>query len=226
MHTSLYLHQQVPEDGLTLFEAKSWVKGLLGRSPYLAKLFSVDFKFGELSSYARQTISPMTQFEMGLVTLPDLKYRSAKDAVRFRKLLHPDFKLTIHERAMGSGADDPLKPDYSRFLPKSKTRTLTNVVPLEHGHLTNLTVGFIRKLSFLRTCIVEEPSRMTANAAGASILVCCCCLLCLTAGAPVRYFDALSNQASKLLPELAGEAKSGLSSKKESIFRRQKRGAR
>ena len=151
----------MPEDGLTLFEAKSWVKGLLGRSPYLAKLFSVDFKFGELSSYARQTISPMTQFEMGLVTLPDLKYRSAKDAVRFRKLLNPDAKLSIHERALGLGADDPLKPDYSRFLHKSKTRTLTNVVPLEHGHLTNLTVSFTFELFYQVDMLLHDNNKGT-----------------------------------------------------------------
>ena len=130
----------MPADGLTLFEAKSWVKGLVGRSPYLARLFGVDFKYGELSSYQRQTAVPTKQFEMGLVTLPDLKYQAAKAGVRFKKLLHPDQKLTIHERALGFGADDPLKPDYSRFLPKKKKRTLTNVVPLEHGHLTNTTV--------------------------------------------------------------------------------------
>jgi hypothetical protein len=130
----------VPEDGLTLFEAKRWVRGLLGKSPYLAKLFGVDFKFGELSAYARQTATPVVQFEMGLVTLPDLKYHAAKAAVQFRKLLHSDAKLSVHERALALGADDPLKVDYSRFLPKSKTRTLTNVVPLEHGHLANLTV--------------------------------------------------------------------------------------
>ena len=64
--------------------------------------------------------------------------------MRFRRLLHPDAKLTVHERALALGADDPLKPDYSRFLPKKKKRTLTNVVPLEHGHLTNLTVGWLR----------------------------------------------------------------------------------
>ena len=33
-----------------------------------------------------------------------------------------------------------MKTDYSRFLPKKKQRTLTNVVPLEHGHLTNTLV--------------------------------------------------------------------------------------
>ena len=74
--------KQVPEDGLTLFEAKSWVKGLLGRSPYLAKLFGVAFRFSELSSYQRQTATMATQFEMGLVALPDLKYHAAKEAVR------------------------------------------------------------------------------------------------------------------------------------------------
>lgn len=130
----------MPEDGLTLFEAKKWVKSLLGKSPYLAQLFGVDFQFGELSAYARHAATGVAQFEMGLVALPDLKYRAAKDAVTFRPLLHPDAKLAVHEKALALGADDPLKCDYSRFLPRAKARQLTNVVALEHGHLANLTV--------------------------------------------------------------------------------------
>jgi hypothetical protein len=37
------------------------------------------------------------------------------------------------------GEDDPLKPDYSRFLKAAKRRNLvSNAVPLMHGHLGSL----------------------------------------------------------------------------------------
>jgi hypothetical protein len=75
-----------------------------------------------------------------LIALPDLRYHYARTAVRFRPLLSSDNKLLIHERALGMGADDPLKPDYSRFLPTKASRNISNVVPLEHGHIANTLV--------------------------------------------------------------------------------------
>lgn len=77
---------------------------------------------------------------MGLIALPDLRYHYARTAVRYRPLLSSDSKLVIHERAFGMGADDPLKPDYSRFLPTKASRNISNVVPLEHGHIANILV--------------------------------------------------------------------------------------
>lgn len=35
------------------------------------------------------------------------------------------------------GEDDPLKPDYSRFLRSAKKSSFSNAVPLRHGHLEN-----------------------------------------------------------------------------------------
>lgn len=56
------------------------------------------------------------QFERGMMTLTDLKYHLAKVLLAPRPLLLSDAKALIHERALSKGADDPLKPDYSRFI--------------------------------------------------------------------------------------------------------------
>ena len=36
---------------------------------------------------------------------------------------------------MSMGENDPLKPDYSRFISQPKKKGYSKVVPLEHGHL-------------------------------------------------------------------------------------------
>lgn len=43
----------------------------------------------------------------------------------------------MHDRAVAMGDDDPLKPDYSRFLRSAKKTLFSNAVPLQHGHLEN-----------------------------------------------------------------------------------------
>merc|ERR1711988_1291903 len=64
--------------GLTLFEAKIWVGSLVSKSPYLASLFGTHWEHGELGAYQRQMIGMVHQFEMGMISLPDLKYHAAK----------------------------------------------------------------------------------------------------------------------------------------------------
>lgn len=45
----------------------------------------------------------------------------------------------MHDRALAMGDDDPLKPDYSRFLHSDKKKSFSNAVSLRHGHLENLS---------------------------------------------------------------------------------------
>jgi hypothetical protein len=92
-----------------------------------------------MSIFQRQIMHPSRQYEIGLISMPDLKYHCAKAALDYKPCLDPINKALIHERALAMGADDPNKADYSKFLPKKKRRVQSNVVPLEHGHLTNLT---------------------------------------------------------------------------------------
>ena len=103
-------------------------------------LFGADWAYGELSAFVRQQVACVHAFEMGLIGVPDLKYHVARAMVAYRPALLGERKLQMHERALAQGQDDPLKPDYSRFLPKKRRRVLSNIVPLEHGHLTNLRV--------------------------------------------------------------------------------------
>jgi hypothetical protein len=66
-------------------------------------------------------------------------HRAAREAIRYRPELHPERVATLHERALSMGEDDPLKPDYSRFLKAAKRRNLvSNAIPLVHGHLGSL----------------------------------------------------------------------------------------
>jgi hypothetical protein len=53
---------QRPQDGLTLFEAKSWLKALASKSPYLSVLFGIEYQFAELSSFARQVMRVVTPY--------------------------------------------------------------------------------------------------------------------------------------------------------------------
>lgn len=43
----------------------------------------------------------------------------------------------MHDRALSMGDDDPMKPEYSRFLRSEKKPSFSNAIPLHHGHLSN-----------------------------------------------------------------------------------------
>ena len=88
----------------------------------------------------------------------DVKYHIAQDAARYRPQLFTENKLTLHERAFARGSDDPLKSDYSRFLPKSSSRSLSKIVPLKHGHLANLTV-YEHNIAFRCACLLQNAYR-------------------------------------------------------------------
>ncbi|KAH8092953.1 hypothetical protein JL720_5123 [Aureococcus anophagefferens] len=152
--------QRVATDGLgmTLYEAQDWLVHLVANSTFLSGLFNVKFAFGELSAYQRQKIPVVRLFELGLLRPADVKYHIAQDAARYRPQLFTENKLTLHERAFARGSDDPLKSDYSRFLPKSSSRSLSKIVPLKHGHLANLTV-YEHNIAFRCACLLQNAYR-------------------------------------------------------------------
>ena len=126
--------------GMTQYEAQTFAMNFVSTSSFLTTLFNAQWKYGEMSTYMRQVMTPARQYEVGLIAMPDLKYHMARDFLRYRPALDPIQKALIHERALAMGADDPMKPDYSKFLPKKKRNKASNVIPLEHGPtLTNLT---------------------------------------------------------------------------------------
>lgn len=62
------------------------------------------------------------------------------DRSRYHPQLQPSNKRRIHELAMNSGVEDPLRVDYRQMIKKgpSKPQAYLQVEPLHHGHLTNL----------------------------------------------------------------------------------------
>ncbi|CAM9295176.1 unnamed protein product [Chrysoparadoxa australica] len=126
------------KEGMTTYEVKKWLAvGMAARSLELSEIFGADWSYGQLSSLMRLSIGKVHQFEMGLLTLMDLKYTIAREQIKYKPHLQSEHKQGLHDRAMAMGDDDPLKPDYSRFL-KSKVRSLfSDAVPLKHGHLGN-----------------------------------------------------------------------------------------
>lgn len=128
-----------PQQGMTIYEAKQWLKGVLSRSRALCDLLGCTWENAELSTFQRQQTMPVHQFETGMLTITDLKYHLGRSALQYCVNLSSDNKMTMHERALAKGADDPLKFDYSRFLPSKKGKTLSKVVVLNHGHLMALS---------------------------------------------------------------------------------------
>lgn len=61
----------------------------------------------------------------------------ARALIKPQKCLQKDNVQAIHDRAVAMGDDDPLKPDYSRFLRSGKKTAFSNATPLQHGHLEN-----------------------------------------------------------------------------------------
>lgn len=135
---TFYMEGIDPQQGMTIYEAKEWLRTLTSRSRAIAALLDCTWQNAELSTFQRQSMPGLHQYEKGILTITDLKYYLAHAAIIFRPLLSSDNKLAMHERAMARGAEDPLKPDYSRFLPKQSKKTLAQVVPLVHGHLGSL----------------------------------------------------------------------------------------
>jgi hypothetical protein len=125
---------------MPFFQFEQWLLHVIKKSRTLAELFNVPWEFEQLSEFQRQQMDCVHQYEIGMIHMIDLKYRLSRELVRYRPQLSPDRKEEVHELALGMGRDDPLKPDYSKFLKKKRRRGYSNVIPLEHGHLGNLTV--------------------------------------------------------------------------------------
>jgi hypothetical protein len=124
--------------GMPYFEWQSWLLHVISKSKALSELFDSPWEFEQISRYQRQNMNCCHQYELGLIHMIDLKYHVSRELVIYRRQLAPDAKEEAHELALGQGADDPLKPDYSKFLKKKKRRGWSNVIPLDHGHLHNL----------------------------------------------------------------------------------------
>ncbi|EQC27731.1 hypothetical protein SDRG_14482 [Saprolegnia diclina VS20] len=129
-----------PPQGLTWRDFKRFSKDEVERSQLLARFFRVPWRLSGWSRLQTQTIAPLHQFELGAISLSDLKFTLAKQHLRPRMALVPHRMEILHIRALAMGANDPLKADYSKYLKSRKTKVLSNVVPLDHGAYRNLLV--------------------------------------------------------------------------------------
>lgn len=125
-------------NGMTNVEFERYWTQLISRSRYLSELLGVPWKFDQLSRFVVQHMSAVHQYKLGLMNVNDLKYAIARQAITVRPELSRWQKDVIHERALAMGENDPLKTDYSKYLPKRRTKLLSKVVPLDHGGFRNL----------------------------------------------------------------------------------------
>jgi len=123
---------------LTLLDFTKWSKDLIVRNEDLSDAFRVSWKFSTLSDFERRGMAHVHKYRQGMVTLQELQYLIAKDAVSYRPQLTLKQRRLMHERAMSMGEDDPTKPDYSKYMPKAKGQYFdTKMRPLRHERLHN-----------------------------------------------------------------------------------------
>ncbi|KAE9323008.1 hypothetical protein PF008_g17466 [Phytophthora fragariae] len=124
--------------GMTLHEFNSYCIETIEGSKYLCELLGHPWKYQQLSRFVVQQMSTIHQYRLGLININDLKYALARQLTQPREELSQWKKAIIHERALAMGENDPLKTDYSKYLPRRRAKLLSNVVPLDHGGYRNL----------------------------------------------------------------------------------------
>ncbi|EGZ23842.1 hypothetical protein PHYSODRAFT_311063 [Phytophthora sojae] len=126
------------KNGMTLHEFNKYCVETIEGSKYLCELLGHPWKYQQLSRFVVQHMSAIHQYRLGLININDLKYALARQMTQPREELSQWKKAIIHERALAMGENDPLKTDYSKYLPRRQAKLLSNVVPLDHGGYRNL----------------------------------------------------------------------------------------
>ncbi|KAH7476880.1 EIN3-binding F-box protein 1 [Phytophthora ramorum] len=124
--------------GMTLHEFTKYCFETIEGSKYLCELLEHPWKYQRLSRFVVQHMSSIHQYRLGLINVNDLKYALARQLNQPREELSQWKKSIIHDRALAMGENDPLKTDYSKYLPKRRAKLLSNVVPLDHGGYRNV----------------------------------------------------------------------------------------
>eukprot|EP00903_Cladosiphon_okamuranus_P019664 g18076.t2 len=63
--------------GMTNYEVKSWMAGVVARSPRLSDIFGWNWSFGQMSTVMRCKMSMVHEFELGMISMVDLKHKAA-----------------------------------------------------------------------------------------------------------------------------------------------------
>ncbi|RHY07672.1 hypothetical protein DYB36_000855 [Aphanomyces astaci] len=125
---------------VTTFEFVSITTDAIQRSKYLSTILRVPWKYQHVSRVQQQAMSALRQFECGLISASDLKYRLARQSIQSAPRGGSSAKEALHVRALAMGSNDPLKADYSKYLKHRRRKVLSNVVPLDHACYKNLIV--------------------------------------------------------------------------------------
>lgn len=129
---------QMLSDEILYYQYEEWISGLIRRSKGLSDFFWVSWEFDKFSDLQLQTMSCIHKYEIGLLSANTMKYLLQKDSNKYWPQLDSENKMAIHEKAMELGANDPTKPDYSKYLVRqTKRKALSNAVPLLHDCYTN-----------------------------------------------------------------------------------------
>ncbi|KAJ0405062.1 hypothetical protein P43SY_001206 [Pythium insidiosum] len=127
-----------PLNGMTAVEFSEFCTHAIESSKYLSAVLGVPWRFEAVGRFVLQHMSATQQYRLGLINSNDLKYIVARQSVAVRAELSRWKKDVIHERALAMGENDPLKTDYSKYLPRRRAKLLSKVVPLDHGGYRNL----------------------------------------------------------------------------------------
>ena len=111
-----------------------WALNTIESSADLSTVFGCVWRFSTMSQHQREEMATVQKFKRGIISVPIMEYEMARTIILFRPELAPERKLLTHERAMSMGADDPTKPDYSKYMPKEKDAIFDSKMrPLKHN---------------------------------------------------------------------------------------------
>ncbi|CAM9977150.1 unnamed protein product [Scytosiphon promiscuus] len=128
---------EVDDQHVFVSQVKSWMVRLITRSSHLSDVLGSCWSSGQMSMVMRCKMSMVHEFELGMISMVDLKHKVARKLIKYRTCLQREHLQIVHDRALARGDDDPTKPDYSRFLRAEKKASFSNAIPLHHGHLAN-----------------------------------------------------------------------------------------
>ena len=133
--------REVYSDRMTQYETRMMIMAIIGHSAQLSKLLGFKknaYNTGKpFTTYQRNRMGAYALIARGLSIPSSTKFRLHYECTKYWKEQTPKHRQFIHERAMMMGEEDPLKPDYSRYMAKEKKKYRSTIPPLEHGHLHN-----------------------------------------------------------------------------------------
>lgn len=120
------------------YQFEEWLLGVIRRSKGLSDFFWITWEFDKYSDLQMKMMSCIHKYEIGLLSANTMKYLLQKDSNKYWPQLDSENKGVIHEKSMEYGANDPTKPDYSKYLARQvKKKSSSNAIPLLHDCYSN-----------------------------------------------------------------------------------------